>query len=371
MKILYISNFVKTYSLVFQNELSVLMKLGHEVEWAANFSKFIGKKEDIPVIIHDIPFKSNPFNFSNLKAYYRIKKILRQGQYDAIICSTPIGGTIGRLAGKREKVKKIIYCAHGFLFLKGINPFLYFLFKTHEKILAKVTDYMITITDEDYKSACDFKLRNNGKIFFVHGAGVNFDDIKEDITKRIEKRHELGIYDDSSFLLISAGYLNKNKNNKVVIEAISLLKNKNIFYIICGEGPYMEKLKKIAKKKKVEEQVIFLGYRTDVNDLMLACDAFVIPSFREGAPRSLLEAINANLPCIGSKTRGISDILQEGKCGLLCNPSSPKEFSIAIELMRTSEEKREEFVNCSKEIINDYSSEKVTTELFDIYSEIL
>ena len=161
MKILYISNFVKTYSLVFQNELSVLKKLGHDVEWAANFSNYIGSVNEIPVKVYNVPFKSHPFHFSNIKAYFLVKKILKQNKYDAIVCSTPIGGTIGRLAGRKVKVPKIIYCAHGFLFRKGINPLLYWIFRSHEKFLAKYTDTIVTITDEDYKAAKNFKLRNN------------------------------------------------------------------------------------------------------------------------------------------------------------------------------------------------------------------
>ena len=101
MRILYISNFVKTFSLVFQNELFTLQRLGHEIEWAANFANFVGDKKTIPFKTIDVPFRSNPFHFSNVKAYHLIKKSLKSGSYDAIICSTPIGGTIGRIAGKR------------------------------------------------------------------------------------------------------------------------------------------------------------------------------------------------------------------------------------------------------------------------------
>ena len=129
---------------------------------------------EIPVKVYNVPFKSHPFHFSNIKAYFLVKKILKQNKYDAIVCSTPIGGTIGRLAGRKVKVPKIIYCAHGFLFRKGINPLLYWIFRSHEKFLAKYTDTIVTITDEDYKAAKNFKLRNNGGVFFVHGAGVDF-----------------------------------------------------------------------------------------------------------------------------------------------------------------------------------------------------
>lgn len=370
MKILYISNFVKTFSLVFQNEISVLKKLGHDVEWVANFSNFIGDTNEIPLKIHDVPFKSYPFHLSNLKAYNLVKKLLKENKYDAIICSTPIGGTIGRLAGKKAKIPKIIYCAHGFLFRKGINPFVYWIFKSHEKLLAKYTDAIVTINNEDFKAAKSFKLRNNGGVFFVHGAGVDF--TKKELTDEEKhlKREELGV-SDSAFLLISAGYLNKNKNNKVIIDALSLRKDENTFYIVCGEGPYREKLEKLTTKKGLEKQVIFLGYRNDVNDLMLCCDAFVMPSFREGAPRSLLEAINAGLPCVGSNIRGIKDILQNGNGGVLCNPNSPKDFLQGIEILKNNIEKRNEYIFVSQNNVHVYSSENVKSELFDIYKKIL
>ena len=124
-------------------------------------------------------------------------------------------------------------------------------------------------------------------------------------------RKELGIPLDAKVVL-SVGEVNKNKNHKVGIEALAKLRDKNTYYVICGRGPLMEAHKELAQSMGVGDRVIFTGYRTDVADFYKMADVFLFPSFREGLPVAVMEAMASGLPVVATRIRGSSDLVQQG-----------------------------------------------------------
>ena len=145
-----VTNKVKTYALGFQNVLETLKRLKHEVVWAADFSKFIGDKSVIPAIAEQISINTNPLNKSNIHAYKHLLEIIDEHHIEAVMCSTPIGGALARLAAKKKGIRPVLYEAHGFLFFKGAPLINRTVYKWEEQILAHYTDVLITITNEDY-----------------------------------------------------------------------------------------------------------------------------------------------------------------------------------------------------------------------------
>lgn len=370
MKILFVSNTVKTYSLGYKNDFYPLIELGHSLIWAANFKEFIGNKDDVPATMKQIDIQSYPFHKSNWRALKALVAIMKEEQPDAVICTTPIGGALARLAAKKAHVKKVIYSAHGLLFFKGAPLINRTVYKWQELWMAHWTDAIVTITDEDFESAKKFKLKgkNNKNVFLVHGAGVDTEISLS--SEREEKRKELGLAPDD-FAICSAGFLNKNKNNAVVVEAIGELKDSKIKYLICGEGDEKDSLEKRAQELGISEQIIFLGFRTDMQDVMNASDAFAMPSFREGVPRALLEAMNLGLPCIGSDTRGIRELIGEENAECLCKPDDSHAYANAIKSVKEDKALVERLVARNKKEVLKYTSERVREELLEIYKQIL
>ena len=233
MKVLMVTNKVRTYALGFQNSINPLLSLGHEIVWAADFSHFNGDLSKIPCKTYQISINTSPLKPCNIKALKQIEKIIVDEKIEAVVCSTPIGGLLARLAAKKKNIKPVIYAAHGFLFFKGAPLINRTVYKLEEVLLAHWTDTLITITNEDYNAAQKLKLRSKEKPYLVHGAGVKTG-VTVNVTRE-EKRKELGIPEDA-FLIVSAGDLNKNKNNKVIIDAVALMNDKTVYYVLCGGG---------------------------------------------------------------------------------------------------------------------------------------
>lgn len=150
-------------------------------------------------------------------------------------------------------------------------------------------------------------------------------------------RKELGIPLNAKVIL-SVGEVNKNKNHKVGIEALAKLRDKNTYYVICGRGPLMEAHKELAQSLGVGDRVILTGYRTDVADFYKMTDVFLFPSFREGLPVAVMEAMASGLPVVATRIRGSSDLVQQGD---LFEPTDVDGIAKAIETLQQSNVKHE------------------------------
>ena len=366
MRLLMVSNKIKTFPLQYRNILEPLYQLGHEVVWAADFAKFVGEKSVIPCVVEQIDIHTNPLDKSNRKAYQQLLAIIDRYQIEGVLCSTPIGGALARLVAKKKNVKPVLYEAHGFLFFKGAPLINRTVYKWEEVILAHYTDALVTITNEDYQAAQTLKIRSERKPYLVHGAGINVG-VQVNVDRTM-KRKEIGVPDDA-FVIVSAGELNKNKNTEVIVRAMEKLKEQNIHYVVCGVGPEEENLRQIAKSLKVTENIHFMGYRTDMPEIMAVSDAFTMMSFREGMPRSVLEAMDLGLPCVGSDTRGIRDLIDEHG-GFICKPTDSEAFADAFRKLMDEPEMGKRMGEYNRGKVQKYSSEVVKKELYVIYREV-
>ena len=375
-KILFISNISNRIDIFVMASIAAAHSLDIDFYQAANWqnvekSQIEADEKAYNIKIKSVPISRNPLAKTNLTAYKELVDFIKQERIDYIHCNTPTGGILGRLAGKKCKVKKVIYQAHGFHFYKGAPKKNWLVYYPVEKWLAHYTDALITINSEDFELAkTKFKLRKNGKVYYVPGVGIDTMQYNLNEIIREEKRLELGISLDA-FVLVSVGELNANKNNSVIVSAMEKLKSKTIHYILCGVGEKQAELQEQADKAGLHDNVHFLGYRNDVKELYKVTDCFVMPSFREGLSRSIMEAMASGLPCVVSKIRGNKDLVVENKGGFLCEPTDSDSFAEAIGSLCNNKSLCEEMSRFNKTRIKEFDVSVVEKELRNIYAEIL
>lgn len=374
VKILFITNISKGVSTFSLASVKASKALGLNYYLAGNFcivtkEKILNDEKHYRITIKQIDLARSPYSPKNLGAYKKLIKLVKEEKIDCIHCNTPVGGLLGRLVARKCGIK-VIYQVHGFHFYTGAPIKNWLIYYPIEKWLAHKTDALITINNEDYQRAeHKFKLRNNGKVYYVPGVGIDLSNFNLSSQIRIQKRKELCL-DEKDIALISAGELNKNKNNKVIIEAISKIKNKNVHYFLCGIGPCEKELKDLANRLGIERQIHFLGYRNDVKELYQGADLFVMPSYREGLSRSIMEAMASGLPCIVSKIRGNVDLIDDFG-GYTCNPNRSIEFSEALDSLINDSEKRISMGKYNQNKICDFSIDKVSLLIKNIYENEL
>ena len=351
--------------------LQTALDMGYDVYFGINRANPEGLECELPVHLFDShTYRSVIALKDNRIAYKNLSKVVKSANVEVIHCNTPVGGLIGRLVGWRYKVNKIIYTAHGFHFYKGAPLINRTLFKWAERIMARYTDAIITMNEEDYQSAQKFRLRNGGKVYKVHGVGITLKDFENIQVDRNGKRAELGIK-DTDIVCISAGDLVPRKNYGIAIEALASAKDERIHYLICGIGSQKDALEKLAIEKGVSNQVHFLGFRTDVKELMKMSDIFLFTTLQEGMPRSMMEAMACGLPCVASRIRGNVDLLDEGKGGYLRDVSDVSGFAECLKLLAGSKDLRLRMSKYNKLVIKRYDVEVVKREIEQIYKEVL
>lgn len=315
---------------------------------------------------YDLPFERTPFKINNIKVYQKLKKIIDSNEFDIIHCHTPMGGVLTRLAarGSRYGKTKVVYTAHGFHFYKGAPVLNWMLYYPIERWLARYTDVLITINKEDYTRArTTFKAQN---IEYIPGVGVNTENFSHIGVSKSEKRNKLGIPEDA-FIALSVGEVNENKNHEIVVQALSKLKNSNIYYIICGQGPLEDHIRKMSKQLGIENQIKVMGYRNDVDEIYKASDVFIFPSLREGLSVALMEAMSSGLPVVCSKIRGNTDLIIDGKGGYLVNSVCVESYAKVIERLYKSIELRQVFSEYNLERVEKYSVSSILREMSRVY----
>lgn len=337
-KILILASVASMIDQFNMSNIHILLSMNYEVHVACNFEKgntcnqekidkLKNRLNELNVKYYQIDFTRSVFKiFEDIKAYKQVKKILKENNYKFIHCHSPIGGAIGRVICKSTNTK-CIYTAHGFHFFKGAPLKNWLIFYPIEKWLSKYTDTLITINKEDYNRAKNkFKMK---KIEYVPGIGLNIEKFELKAFDRNSYRNKLG-YNNNDFIILSVGELNKNKNHKVVLKAISKLHNPNIKYIIAGQGELKEYLLDLAKRLKIENQVQLMGFRNDIPQLLKISDLYILPSIREGLNVSLMEAIVSHLPCLANDIRGNDDLVTEDR-GILVNVNDTDKLKECIE----------------------------------------
>lgn len=355
MKVLFIATVVKTHIMEFHIPyLKMFKDMGWETAVAARNDFENPDDCVIPYCdkYYDIHFERNPFKPQNISAYRQLKHIIDTEGYDIIHCHTPVGGVIGRMASGRARRQgsKVFYTAHGFHFFHGSSPVSWILYYPVERLFARMTDVLITINTEDYKTAKSFKA---GMVEYTPGVGVNTEKIRHGVqTDRKTKRKEFGIPQNAQVIL-SVGEVNKNKNHKVIIEALRDFDK--AWFVLCGRGPLLEELQRTAAEYGISDRVVFAGYRTDVADFYNMADVFVFPSYREGLPVALMEAMAEGLKCVASRNRGTNDLLPESR--LKFDPADVGELKEKLRIALTEDCSDE--ISINKEHLRKYDIDNV------------
>lgn len=346
----------------------------NELGWELHMGVNRNHPEKIESVGYDIKFY-NQHTYRNIFAlrdnwiaYQNLCKYLKANpQIEIIHCNTPIGGVVGRLVGKKFR-KKVIYTAHGFHFYKGAPFFNRTVLKWIEKSLAQYTDVLITINQEDFETAQQFKLKKGGKVLHVSGVGIDLSSYVNNENKN-SLRSNLGIK-DTDFVCICMGDIVPRKNYQIAIESMHIVNNINVHYLICGVGPERDKLKKISESLGIANQIHFLGYRTDVKALLHVSDCFLFSSLQEGLPRSTMEAMALGLPCIVSDIRGNRDLIDNGKGGFLVNPTDAESYANAIKMLIGNLNLRKQMGEWNLKKIQSFDINTVKDQMYNILKDL-
>jgi glycosyltransferase involved in cell wall biosynthesis len=369
MKILLVSTVARQFYLFDRNNIKILISLGFEVHCAANQWDNNPLLNDLKISKHQIDFNRNPLSLTNIKAYYQLKRLMKENHYSLLHCHSPVGGIVSRLLAMKLNFKNVIYTAHGFHFYKGSSFISWLVFYQLEKFFSRFTKLLITINKEDFNIA---KLNFHTNVIQIPGVGIDTTKYISHLNNNSTIRKELSIPDNTK-LLINIGELIPRKNQMLILKALASKEFKDLDYIliVCGVGKLMKKLQTFCLNNNLLHNVQFLGYRKDIKSLLNTSDLFLFPSFQEGLPVALMEAMAAGLPVICSDIRGNNDLVSNNINGFLFKSNDLKTFKQKLLLLLKTDDLKTKFRNKNLELIKNFDSTIVDPIMKSIYERFL
>ena len=363
-----------------RDNIKILQNLGYQVDIACNFEhgndssreRGIADRNEVEaqgIKTYQLPVSRSITEIKDIIISYRfMKKICEENHYDIVHCHSPIGGVIARLAcrGERKNGTKVVYTAHGFHFYKGAPKKNWLVYYSIEKWVSRFTDLLITINKEDYGRAQTFKAK---RVVYIPGIGVDTGKFRNVEINRTQKRTELKISEDV-VVLLSIGELIERKNHKTALKAVSNLNSSNYVYLICGEGKLDSYLKDLTEKLGIENKVRFLGYRRDIPEICVAADIFIFPSYQEGLPVAVMEAMSAGLPIICSSIRGNTDLIKSELGGFLNQPEDTMGLAQSIDRLINNHELRKKMGDVNSNEAFKYDKKNVNAIMEELYASL-
>ncbi len=146
----------------------------------------------------------------------------------------------------------------------------------------------------------------------------------------------------------------------------------NVVFLLIGDGPERPNLEAQVRNFKLDQNVVFLGRRTDVPQLLASCDLSVLPSEAEAFPNALLESMSAGLPVVATAVGGSKEIIANGKNGLLVPPGKPEELAAAVLLVLRDSRLAKKLAHAGQDDMRRrFSFDRLLAELAQLYKEPL
>jgi glycosyltransferase involved in cell wall biosynthesis len=258
---------------------------------------------------------------------FQLARIMKERGIDIVHCQRHKPTVYGTLAAcMPSKNPKVISHVHGLNRTRSYRRKLLntALFRRISRIIA-VSDAVREDILISFKSLAT-------KVVTIYN-GIDVKPFVDSKLTREAARIRLGLPDKEAFVYGTVGRLVETKGLGILFKAFVAVYEKypESWFILAGKGRLEAELRSLAAELNIHERVLFLGYRTDIPDVLKAYDVFVLPSIAEGHPGALLEAMATGVPVIASRVGGVPEILNSPAAGTMVSPSSVDELADAME----------------------------------------
>lgn len=271
--------------------------------------------KDLDVPLFYIP-KTKRFDFSSMQ---RVGQVIRENNIDIVNAHHFMPMVYAFYGCKIFNHTKVVFTEHSEWEIKRVS----WLWKKIGHFILKRSNGNVGVTDRvSQLIQKQFNLHPSETIAIQNG--VNLHTFSHDIKKELSLKNELGLRHNTKIIGIVANF-RQIKNHLFLLKAFfELIKEFNdVKLLLIGEGYEDDsensesEIRDYVRRKALNKNVIFLGYRTDIPTLLGIMDIFCLTSFKEGMPISLIEAMAAGLAVVGTDVEGIQDMIINGKNGFL------------------------------------------------------
>lgn len=319
-------------------------------------------------VVHHIPFQRNMNVISHFKSMVALLKLIRKERFDIVHSHTPVASLVARMSARLANVPLSVYTAHGFYFHENMKPIPYKIIYLLEKFWAKYfTDKLFFQSKEDYELALAKGFQKPENLTHINN-GVSGNRFNPELYSKVNSRESLGINNEKVIMFV--GRLVREKGIVELVEAFNLVLNeiKDATLMIVGDSVTGDRdginIEQLIQSMPIETKgkIKLLGMRDDIPELLCAADLFVLPSYREGLPRSIIEAMAMGKPIVATDVRGCREEVFPDVNGYLCKDKDCLSLADAIINILKDEPKMKRFGENSRRLFMEEFNEKVVLE---------
>lgn len=357
--------------------IDFLKQQGNEVDIACSKGDYTSelKKHGYNIIPYPISRSTNVL--SHICSLYHLCKIIKKGKYDVVHTHTPIAALLGRIAARLCSVPIIFYTAHGFYFHDDMHPLTKYFHIFLEKVGAFFCNFIFVQSEEDRLTAVKEGIIREPNILTI-GNGVDLDrfdpshfsqEQKEQIKKELKISSKEKIVSIIGRLVREKGYFEFFTAAKLILDELPDTK-----FIVIGDAlssdydASKDEISHLIEALGIRKNIIFIGFRSDVERFLSITDVFTLPSYREGMPRSIIEAMAMGVPVVAANIRGSREEVLDGTTGFLVPVKDVKTLAQKILLFLRDSRLAQHIGNAGRERAVNYFSEKgVLQKQWEIY----
>ena len=335
-------------------------------------AQYEGEAKEAGVRFVSIPHLVRALNpLRDILALGSLFRLLRARRFDIVHTHTSKAGILGRLAACLARVPVLVHTPHGHIFYGYFNLPLTRVFILLERLAARSTDRIITLSQRGKEEHVAFGIAPPEKFTVIH-SGIGLAEGERKTIGIFQKKQELGIPEKAP-VIGTAGRLVPIKGHRYLLSAFSQVRKAlpQAILLLGGDGPLRKELEKQARQLRVSEGIRFLGWREDLGEIITLMDVFVLPSLNEGMGRVLVEAQLQGKPAVASRVGGIPDIVGEGETGLLVPPHDPDSLARAImHLLSNPEVARRMGTHGKQKALANFSEKSAREKTKALYEEL-
>jgi glycosyltransferase involved in cell wall biosynthesis len=270
------------------------------------------------------------------RALVQLYRLFRSRRYHIVHTHSVKAGLLGRLAAWCARVPVIIHTLHGVPF-RISGDFKSRFYILYERLLGLITRCFVCVGEVLRQEISAWKIAPEKKLTTIY-SGIDFTSYVPQYTA-LETKQKLGA--EGAWPIVGCiGRLSEQKAQHYLVEAAALLTDKypQIKLLLVGEGGLRSFLEKQIQDLGLSSNVVLLGERDDIADLLNVFDVYAMSSRWEGVGRALTEAMHMGLPVVATSVDGVTELISDEKTGLLVPPQNPRSLAAAIDRLSVDRE---------------------------------
>ncbi len=354
--------------------IKALLSEGHSIVLAAPIDSNVQQLEEMGAKFVDVQIQAHGTNpLKDMLVFWRYLKLLRNERPNLVLTYTVKPNIYGSFAAQFLEIPVINNISGlGVVFIRG--GWMFELVKVLYRRALKKSKMIFFQNPDDLKLFLSLKLVSQEKTSLLPGSGINLQIFKKVPLPISAQNSKLKKGTKQKFVFLLVARMLKEKGIEEYVKAAASLKKRypNCVFALLGpceinssSGFSYANIKSWVKNNNIT----YWGESNDVRKEIAEADCVVLPSYREGTPRSLLEAAAMGRPLIATDVPGCREVVKHEVNGLLCKPREYEDLSEKmIMILNMSKQKIEEYGDNSRIIVEKNYDEKIVIEK---YKEII